>query len=601
MSYVNQIDGKMIANVALQTFGTTKLSKEQLNYILTMLNPSSYLLKHHKVKNHPITFHVSGHDSTRAQAHRPWQVQLINDQHPNKAVIKSRQLGLSELGIGEMIHFADTHSYAGVKCLYTFPTNRQMEEFVGTRLNPLLESGYYATLVDKSNDSLKKKKIRNSFVLFRSSSKGAAVEGIDIDYLSMDEYDRVAPSAEISATESMTSSQFHILRRWSTPTVPNYGIHALYDRSDQHVYMHRCDSCGFRQQMDYELNIECLDEDGVDVIARTVKDGTFRFICQKCKKPLDRWYNGEWVAAFPDRTLNGLGTRGYLITQMNFVGISADQLKRKELEAKSKQHFYNYVLGFPFQDVALAVQDGDIYDHMDPAVPEPMKSRGNYRFISVGIDWGNHHWITIRGMRDNGRIDLIRAFNVERARGVANIEADLEAVINQLVPYSPDIICADIGDSGNYVYKLQEFFGMGKVYGVKVNPNPRSNGQIQPLWAETKGQVTVDKLTQNKRHISDMKMGRLGFYNQKDRDLQLYAQHWKNVVIRDEEDELTGDIYQIITNRGDDHYAQSSVYSMVGMDHLLEPFITNTVENAFGYTLVNNPTPQQTDIFGRGH
>jgi hypothetical protein len=94
-----------------------------------------------------------------------------------------------------------------------------MEEFVGTRLNPLLEQGYYASISDKNVDSLKKKKIRNSFLLFRSSSKGASVEGIDIDYLSMDEYDRVAPSAEISATESMTSSQFHILRRWSTPTI----------------------------------------------------------------------------------------------------------------------------------------------------------------------------------------------------------------------------------------------------------------------------------------------------------------------------------------------------------------------------------------------
>lgn len=88
------IDGKRLAEIAKHTFGTTKLSKEQLLYILTMLNPSSYLLKHHRVKGHPITFHVSGHDSTRAHGHRPWQVGIINDQSRDKAVIKSRQLGL---------------------------------------------------------------------------------------------------------------------------------------------------------------------------------------------------------------------------------------------------------------------------------------------------------------------------------------------------------------------------------------------------------------------------------------------------------------------------------------------------------------------------
>jgi len=364
--------------------------------------------------------------------------------------------------------------------------------------------------------------------------------------------------------------------------------------------MHKCDRCNHTQQLDYEDNIECLNENGVDVMAKTVKEGTFRFICSKCKEPMDRWYNGVWVAKHPDRTADGGGTRGYLITQMNAVWISADQLKRKELQAKSKQHFHNYVLGLPYQDVALAVQDKDVYDNIREDLPEPLMDRGNYRFISVGIDWGNRHWCCVRGFRDNGLVDIIRAFSVERARGVANIEADLESIINQLIPYSPDIICADIGDSGNYVDKLIQFFGRGKVYGVKVNPNPRSTGQIRPKWSEQTSMVTVDKLTQNKLHISDMKMGRLGFY-QKDKNLELYTLHWKNVVIRDEEDDKTGEVYQIITDRGDDHFSQSSVYSAVGMEHVLEPYVLQEQENAFGYTTVQNMVPQSTDIFSRGY
>ena len=364
--------------------------------------------------------------------------------------------------------------------------------------------------------------------------------------------------------------------------------------------MHKCDHCGLTQQLDYEKNIECIDESGIDLVARTVKDGTFRFICQKCGKTLDRWYNGTWVPQFASRTADGGGTRGYLITQLNAVFISADLLKRKELEAKSKQHFYNYVLGFPFQDVALAVQDKDIYDNIREDLPEPLMNRGNYRFISVGIDWGNNHWCCIRGFRDNGMIDMIRIFSVPRSRGVANIEADLEQIINELVPYNPDIICADIGDSGNYVDKLVQYFGRGKVYGVKVNPNPRSTGQIRPKWSEQTSQVTVDKLTQNKHHISDMKMNRLGFYR-KDRMLEMYVTHWKNVVIRDEEDEKTGEIYQIITDKGDDHFAQSSVYSAVGMEHVLEPYVLQEQENAFGYTTVQNMVPAAPDIFSRGY
>lgn len=40
---------------------------------------------------------------------------------------------------------------------------------------------------------------------------------IDIDYLALDEYDRVGNQAEDSATESMASSKFKVLRRFSTP------------------------------------------------------------------------------------------------------------------------------------------------------------------------------------------------------------------------------------------------------------------------------------------------------------------------------------------------------------------------------------------------
>lgn len=55
--------------------------------------------------------------------------------------------------------------------------------------------------------------------------------------------------------------------------------------------------------------------------------------------------NGEWVAKYPERTKDGGGIRGYSISQMNAVWITADDLKRKELATPSKQAFYNYMLG----------------------------------------------------------------------------------------------------------------------------------------------------------------------------------------------------------------------------------------------------------------
>ena len=62
-----------------------------------------------------------------------------------------------------------------------------MKDFVKSRINPEFQEGYYAGIIDKYNDSLDQKSIRNSRILFRSSSKGSSMEGVDIDLLSLDE------------------------------------------------------------------------------------------------------------------------------------------------------------------------------------------------------------------------------------------------------------------------------------------------------------------------------------------------------------------------------------------------------------------------------
>lgn len=122
MGYIApDLRGETLQRMARATFETDKITPEQLRYVLTMSVPSAYLLAYHTVKGHPITFSIPNRDSSKAVAHRPWQTDLINDQHPNKVVMKSRQLGLSEIGVAEMLWFADRYSANKVKCMYAFP------------------------------------------------------------------------------------------------------------------------------------------------------------------------------------------------------------------------------------------------------------------------------------------------------------------------------------------------------------------------------------------------------------------------------------------------------------------------------------------------
>lgn len=338
------MDGKQLDGFIRETFNLSKdekITPEQLNYGLSMIDPVRYALSYHTIKGNPLTFEIPNYDESKAIAHRPWQKEILRASASDErdvVVIKSRQLGLSELGVMSCINWLDTHSAQGVRGLYTFPTYRQLQDFYKTRIVPEFQKGYYKSLVNKNSMSQNKMKIRNSDLFFRSSSSGSSMEGIDVDFVSLDEYDRLSPLAEQSAIESMSSSKYKCLRRWSTPTAPGVYIDKLYNESNQMRYYHKCTHCGYEQIIDYEKNIELVNKDGIDTISKVIQPGTYRFICRKCGKPLDRWYNGFWHEDNP-----GSGKMiGFSISQLDAVWVSADHLKQQELRAPSKAYFYNY-------------------------------------------------------------------------------------------------------------------------------------------------------------------------------------------------------------------------------------------------------------------
>lgn len=556
----NNISGEQVMKMAIDMYGTDKITQEQLAYILDMIDPVNYMLRNHSIKGSPITFEVKNKENARS--HRPWQKSILRDKHPSIAVKKSRQLGISEISVGKMIHFLDTHSYDKVKALYTFPTKSNMNDHVSTRINPLLESGYYSKIADKNMDSNNRKRIRESIVYFRTSSKSSSLEGIDIDLMMLDEYDHVNPSAEQSAIESMASSKYGISNRWSTPTIGDLGISRLYDQSDQLHYLHKCTCCNHWNLMSYRdydaSNLEnsgnklLLNPDGVDRLAKTVVEGSYQYVCQKCGKPLDR-FNGlaEWVPKYPTRTQGGRGIRGYLISQLNAAWISLDDIVTKELNSESKASFYNYVLGESYDDEQLTVNQEDLLNHLYEG---QTFNRDAYRFITTGIDWGNNHSLVVLGVKSNGEIDLLDIATVEKPgpTDIGGAGSDMLKIRQYLDKYDPDLIVADIGDSGDKIIQLMRIYGKERVWGCRYKSSPRSSGNIIPSWSESNNTVTVDKLMQNKRFIGMMKNDRVFFPKNNKRLLEEYYYQWTNVKIRTEEDEKTGEFYEVITRSGDD-------------------------------------------------
>lgn len=516
--------------------------------------PSLWALKYKTIKGKPTTF-VS---KTSPYKHRPWQRDILDDTHTNLIVQKSRQLGFSEVGLTQVLHFLI--NYDTVKAMYIFPRNQQMVDFSKSRIKPVLEDSlYFKQLLDKDNDSVSTKKIGGNYLFMRSGWGGATGEGTDIDFLAIDEYDRMKDNVELAFQEGLKSSPYGFMRRWSTPTIPGRGINKQFMKSDQRRYVWTCHHCGHKQILDFEKNIIQVNPKGVNNVTEEIEDGTFIIGCSKCGKELDRWAEGEWVATYPSIK----ETRGYLISQMDACWITADDIMRRKFSYTSKQLFYNYVIGAPYASEGIEVTDADLLASI--RLPKEVIARNeNYVGIVAGIDWGDWNYMAVLGIKPNGAVDLLNLYQVQDKTTQPLYSVSFFCAI--LRAYNPNLVVADAGfgaDRNSYGYT--QFPASWYSCYWTTNKDARAKTRFLDQWNENSHEVNVDKTMKIQRTLHAFKGHLIGLFPWCEK-LERLALHLKNTKIMDMEED--GLVYQMATRIGPDHYVSALTYALIGVDKL---------------------------------
>lgn len=584
------MDGKQLLQFTQKLYNKPNVTWQDLQYAMLMLNPIAYICQHHTVKGHNVTFTVPNQDYSKSIGHRPWQKGILratcNPHVRNVCVMKSRQLGISEVGIETLFYLMDRLSGVAPKFLYLFPTQRQMDGFLKSRIQPEMQNPYYNSLVDKSNDSMEQMGLRNSTAFFRTGGSAKGLEGVDIDCILMDEYERYAGSgAEQSGLESLKSSSFlsqgqrGFIRRWSTPSAPEVGIDEKFRQSDQHYWLIKCPYCGHWQIITFKENLRVVNPKDIDHVSRKANPGACKYLCKYCHNDLEaaRWYNGHWFCKYPNQGK----PKGFFISQLDAVWISPDDIYTDYMN-QDTEDFYRYTLGAPYQNTNLKFVPQDVTKHIRVSRPLSYNGDGDVRYIHIviGIDWGEHfHHAVVLGMRENGKWDIIHLSRIPRSTGTEHIDEDLHAISMLISRFEPDIVCADEGFAGDYVLKLQEAHP-NNVYKVKTR-SAISNGDPSTKFNDNDMSVTIDKVTQTKIAMEDIKAGKIGFYSpNKDRNLQFFINHWENVIIRKERNENTGQVFETMpSDKQDrpDHFASATTYAIVAMR-----FITHQLASGAG-------------------
>jgi len=261
--------------------------------------------------------------------------------------MKSAQTGFTERMLTEAIWLPDQFFE---NSLYLFPTGGTIGDLVQERIDqPINNNEYLASISRRSRkgdlkkaDKVGLKKLSKGFAYFRSATTPAQITSVPADIIFVDEYDRMP----MENTPYFKKRMEHSTRRWSrwasTPTVPNFGIHAKFLESDQHYCWVKCTHCNEWQKLTFEDNIDINNK---------------CLVCCKCRKLLLPWECDMVWKPEADSDV-----RGYFINQLyspmlNVIDLIKDSEKISEWEI---QQFYNQNLGLPYEPKGAKLSDSDI-------------------------------------------------------------------------------------------------------------------------------------------------------------------------------------------------------------------------------------------------
>jgi len=332
-------------------------------------------------------FSLEGHE---------YQVKILQSKAKRICCKKATQMAFTEAFVLRTLHKL-IYRYYTTGCLYMFPTGDDVTDFSDSRFNPLIEGnprsiGQYV----KNTNRTGLKKIGDAYLYFRGAKLSQEVRGkktssklkaIPVDAFVADEVDEMPEQAIEMAKGRFKHSFVQEEAYLANPTIPNFGIDAIYAASDQNLWMIKCEKCGKET---------CLEVEFPNCLYRK-RDGSVVRLCVHCHDRILNPSKGFWVPSYPDKSKD---MEGYWISHLNSVYVNpADILNKFEdpnITKIQKQELYNLALGMAYIDADNQLVENDIYN-LCTREPMVMSHPGP---TAMGVDIGSKLHVVV-GYRPN--------------------------------------------------------------------------------------------------------------------------------------------------------------------------------------------------------
>ncbi|ESY35753.1 phage terminase large subunit family protein [Mesorhizobium sp. C386A] len=377
-----------------------------------------------------------------------FQRQIVDDMHPNLAVIKCSQVGLTEIQIRKFFSFLKRTT--AVNGIFSLPNDEMYKRVSKTRIKPIVDDEPVFNQHDTSKKparSMDLYQVDDSFGFITGGKEGDATS-INADIMFNDEVDLTDQEILALYGSRLQGSRIKIRQGFSTPTFEGYGIDSMFKASDQHEYLCRCSRCNHWNLPTFTpkfINIPGLSSDlndlseiDNDMVMKMDLDAAFT-MCEHCGAKLDLLDPSkfEWVPRHPGRLSRGYWVRPYCAPELNTIRYIVEQLldyKRKN----SIRRWYNTVLGQPYNDASARLSI--------PEIEAVMKGEGNVDVplgspVAVGCDVGQTCHLVVADLRH--AVPVVFKWLQVPADELKQAFADLRAQYNvvaggmDLNPYAP--------------------------------------------------------------------------------------------------------------------------------------------------------------------
>ena len=361
----------------------------------------------------------------------PFLIDIYNDFHPLQVQEKCSQCGMSTAAILKTFFLGKTKNYS---IIHTLPTADFSLDFVKSKVDPIIRANSEVFDINRRIDSTRHKQMNLSHFFYRGTFTEKEGISITADVIINDEYDRSDLNVCGVFESRLDFSEYKAKWKFSNPSVPQYGVDALWQESDQKHWFVKCGHCSKWQYLMWPENIDFKKE---------------VFMCIKCKGEItdeDR-INGLWVDKYKNRD-----THGYWVSQMFCVWHTAKDIIKK-FHNQKRDVFYNFTIGVPYVGSDVNVRR----EHIIRCLEETSLPSSKAKIKVMGIDQGSTFHVVVGGVEGIDRIYTLSSWD-EVGKEIARIR--------------PEICVIDGLPETAKVAELQEKHGVGTIFPAFYKDNP---------------------------------------------------------------------------------------------------------------------------------